>query len=348
MLISVSDELKLDGPFTAENLPTPPVDSWVRKLWLGEFVPAPVKPRLSQPTGDDITKAPKPDSNSNVKPPGDIQVNDPNPSLTVGDIPTVFANNTSVIHRKPLSVTYDVNFPFADSADPQFILVVHPAYKPPPPIRLRLKDDQYGAEIYSPLDYLPTDTITLYDVIFAVRRMRIMDTKKTLKSITIEIPTLDKSQLPGPDYKQAIEPLLDSEDWSSVGVSMCSNQRFVPTLYSGTATSVKQPMWDSRQVLGITLIPRASAKTSSSGAMQLLKDNKAAEASVRLSQPRVLPIMNKKSQVSIAGRSPQTKARSLIRMIERYETETNDDYQWSWCTVLKQATGDKDLAGNDV
>lgn len=307
-----------------------------------------MKPRLSQPTGDDITKVPNPDSSSNVKPPGDIQSNSPDPSLTVGDIPTAFANNTAVIPRKPLTVKFDVRFPFADSTDPQFILVVHPAYKPPPPIRIRRKDDQYGAEIYSPLDYLPTDTITLYDVIFAVRRRGILDTKKTLKSITIEIPTLDKSKLPGPDYNKAIEPLLDSEDWSSVGVSMCSNQRFVPTLYSGTATYVNQPMWDSRQVLGITLIPRASAKTSSSGAMPLMKDNKAAEASVRLSQPRVLPMMNKTSQVSIAGSTPKTKARSLVRMIERYGTDTSDEYQYSWCTVLKQATGDKDLAGNDV
>jgi hypothetical protein len=317
-----------------------------------------VRPRLSQPTGEDITKAPRPDPTPTTRPQAGIDVPKPNPSLTVGGIPTAYANNTTVIPRKPLKVKTDIRKPFVDSADSQFQLVVHPAYKPPPPIRTRRKDDDYRAEIYSPLDYLPTDTNSLYDVVFAVRRRKILDTKKTLKSITIEIPVLDKNNLPPSDtFRDAMEPLLDSTDWSAVGVSMCSNQRFVPTLYSGAASYVNNPLWDSRQVLGITLVPRASSKTtpgSGSGAIELLNDNKAAEASVRLSQPRVLPIMNKKNEVMVAQPSkppenkPIPKARSLIRMIERYGNATQDEYQVSWCTVLKQAGGDKDLANKDV
>jgi hypothetical protein len=312
-----------------------------------------VRPRLSQPTGDDITKGPKPDTNTpSTKPQDSINVPGANPALKLGDMPVAYANNTAVIPRRPLNVKVDVHRPFVDSADPQFILVVHPAYKPPPPLRSRRKDDDWRAEIYSPLDYLPTETITLYDLVFAVRRRKILDTKKTLKSITIEIPVLDKGKLPPSDtFLEPIEALLDSSDWSRVGVSMCSNQRFVPTLYSGSASYVGDPLWSSRPVLGIMLVPRSGAVN---GALPLLNDNKAAEASVRLSQPRVLPLINKTNQVSVAQKGkpptkPMTLARALVRMTERYAAGTgSDEYQVSWCTVLKQGGGDKDLAGNEV
>lgn len=312
-----------------------------------------MKPRLSKPTGNDITKAPKPDPKPTTVPQDNINVPRLNSSLTVGGIPASFANNTAVIPRVPLKVKVDLRRPFVDSADPQFRLVVHPAYKPPPPYRNRKKDDDYRAEVYSPLDYLPTDTISLYDIVFAVRRRGIMKTTKALKSITIEIPVLSKENLPPSDkFRDPFEPLLDSTDWSAVGVSMCSNQRFVPTLYSGSASSVNDPssLWDSRQVLGITLVPRSGLTT---GALELLDDNKATEASVRLSQPRVLPRINLTTQVQVAQvkppiNKPEFKSRSLIRMTERYGDDKHDEYQVSWCTVLKRAGGDKDLLNNDV
>jgi hypothetical protein len=345
--------MKIDGPFTSASLPSAPFDPWTRKLWLGEVVPAPVRPRLSQPTGEDITKGPKPDRDTPLTKPQDgINVPTANPVLKLGDIPAAYANNTAVIPRKPLNVKVDLRKPFADSADPQFILVVHPAYKPPPPVRSRRKDDDWRAEIYSPLDYLPTETVTLYDLVFAVRRRKVLDTKKTLKSITIEIPVLGKGKLPSSDtFREPVEALLDSTDWSRVGVSMCSNQRFVPTLYSGPASYAGDPLWSSRPVLGIVLVPRSGKKT---GGLQLLNNKKAAEASVRLSQPRVLPLINRKNQVSVARKGtpptePRNLARALVRMTERYEAGAgSDEYQVSWCTVLKQAGGDRDLAGKEV
>lgn len=259
-----------------------------------------------------------------------------------------WANGTTVIPRATLDtgkVRVDIRRPFAKSALAQFRLLVHPAYKPPPPYPLRSGDD-FGADTFSALDYLPSNTIHLYDIIFAIQRIDTAPTDKVLKSITIEIPVGDPKTKPT-GFNRVYEPLLDSSDYSNTGVYMCGNTRFIATLFSGSASSAGSPLhWDGKPILGITLVPRSGR--SASGGVPL---GKCAEVSVRVVEPRVLDVWNPDTSVKIMNISrPQPRGRSLVRMTERYAGVRGgaDEYYASWCLVLKRTGGDKDLLQNDV
>lgn len=353
-------ELRIDGP-TGSTGPTDPFPSWTRKLWCGKTIPTAVTPRKSKPNPDDVKKVRKPKPPPSIMPPSDIIPNAPttNPPR---EPPKTWMNNTTVIARAPLKVKVNVTQPFGDSPNHQFELLVHPAYRPHPPKPFRDPEGPSGRDVFSPIDYLPVGTKSLYDVIFAVRRKKNADTDKTLKSITIEIPVAPAKAVANVDptdkilVNQFSEPLLDSTDYSNVGIAMVSNPRFVPTLYSGAASTIGLPLWDGRPVLGITLVPKSGL---SSGVIALKQDGKTMEASVRLSEGRVLDIINQKAKVMVAhfdngqvSNVAEKRGMSMIRMVERYGNEKKDEYQVSWCVALKKAPQDGvvevDLSNNPV
>jgi hypothetical protein len=214
-----------------------------------------------------------------------------------------------------------------------FELLVHPDYRPPPPLPHPDPQGHLVNNVYSPLDYLPTGTDTLYDLIFAVRRRDNLDTKLNLQEITIEIPVSYNQDKP--DSNGYIrEPLLEAGDYSETGIRMCSNQRFVPTLFSGVASTIGSSRWDGKPVVGITLILRSGQQT---GTMPLLSDGKSAEASVRLSEARINAIVDNTTTALVAqGLDPKTgqtsnkqlpRGRCNIKMSEHYGDGRTD--QWS-------------------
>jgi hypothetical protein len=355
------DELRIDGP-NGDTHPSSEFPTWIRQLWLGETVPAPVRARKSRPTTGDIAKTPKPKTVPTTIPQGVIKIGVPDPAKHTQEPPKTWTNGTTIIPRAPLKVKVDISRPFLNSRDHQFRLLVHPAYRPPPPIPTHDEEAGFTKDVFSPLDYLPPRTNALYDVIFAVRRIKNSRTDKTLKSLTIEIPVADAKAAATADpkdpamFNRFTEPLLDSTDYSNVGIAMCSNSRFVPTLFSGTASTTGDPSWDGRPILGITLVPRSGLP---SGAMALLDDGKAMEASVRLSEARVLDIINPKGAALVAhfdGSQPtnptEVRGRSMIRMTERYGDDKRDEFQVSWCVALKKAPKEgeveRDLLRNPV
>jgi hypothetical protein len=228
-----------------------------------------------------------------------------------------------------------------------FELLVHPDYRPPPPRPHPDSDGHLDGGIFSPLDYIPTKTNSLYDLIFAVRRRDNLNRNRNLQYITIEIPVSDNGDKQDPRTGSIREPLLEAADYAGASVSMCSNQRFVPDLYSGSASSVGSALWDGKAVLGITLIPKSGLQT---GTMPLLPDGKAAEASVRLTEARIMPVVDTTTTAMIAkGTDPKTgrtvtqqlhRGLCLIRMTEHYGDDVADE--WSWCMALKVDSGDKD------
>jgi hypothetical protein len=206
-------------------------------------------------------------------------------------------------------------------------------------------------DIYSPLDYIPTQTDTLYDLVFAVRRRDNLDTTLQIQYITIEIPvSYDGDQ---PDSNGYIrEPLLEAGDYAGASISMCGNQRFVPTVFSDTASTIGSSRWDGKPVVGITLTPRSGQQT---GTLPLLSDGKAAEASVRLGEAPVKVVVDKSTTALVAQVDPKTgqaitaqlpRGRCIIRMTEHYGDNVRD--QWSWCVALKVDSGDKDPWGNTM
>ncbi|KAH8901389.1 hypothetical protein GQ53DRAFT_814848 [Thozetella sp. PMI_491] len=240
--------------------------------------------------------------------------------------------------------------PWAPIGTPQFELLVHPDYRPAPPRPIHDPNNNVANDVFSPFDYIPTQTTSLFDLVFSIRRRVNDNTDLQLQSITIEIPVSD-----GSDKKNADgyirEPLLEAGDYSGTGVHMCSNPRFVPAIFSGTATPIGSDKWDNKPVVGIRLVPRTGQAT---GTLPLVADLKSKDAGFRLSEPRIKPIVDHSTSAMIAALNSQGNptnvqkviGRCMIRMSEQYGPTHTDTV--SWCTVLKADTGDHDPWGNQI
>jgi hypothetical protein len=293
---------------------------------------------------------------SNTLPPGTIKVvqHDASntPSLSTRTIPNGLRPIPLPVFIPPTKTGTSAN-PYVNSLSPKFELLIHPDYRPPPPKPRAPTTVDYLNWHHSPLDYLPTKTNTLYDLVFAIRRRDNADTSLNLQSLTIEIPVSDNGDKPDPKTHFIREPLLEAGDYSCTGVRMCHNQRFVPALFSGVASSIGSTKWDSKAILGIRLVPRSGRET---GTLPLKSDKKAAEASVRVSEARLMGIVDSSTRVLIErGTDPATgKARldsvplgrCMVKLTEQYGDSKPD--QWSWCAAIKADTGDKDPWGHVI
>jgi hypothetical protein len=324
---------------------------WTRQIWRGPTDP-PAPTEGSSTTGGETAKtgtSTTPSTTIAVKPHDPAMAHDlPSKAMLNGGKAVPLSVPITEQHLAPTTLVD----PFVDSMKPQFELLVHPDYRPPPPRPFRLAKQPYATSTHSPLDYLPTKTRGFYDLIFAVRRRGKIDTnpRLNLQALVIEIPVSEASG--GKDSDGHIrEPLLDGGDYSGAGVSMCSNQRFVPTLFSGVASRIGSKKWDQRPILGIKLVPKSGLET---GTMALVADDKAMEASVRLGDANVVPIVDKKTTALVARLDPKTKkpfndkpnmGMCMIRLTEIYDNRVNE---WSWCAALKLDDGDKDPQGNVI
>ena len=280
-----------------------------------------------------------------------IQPHDP-AQIPSSSPPSTFLNVSKAVSLTNAIVPIITGDPFVDSIGCQFELLVHPDYRPPPPRPIPALTGIVD-NVYSPLDYLPTGTDYLYDLVFAVRRRNSLRTNLMLQSITIEIPVSDNGDKPD-QYGNIREPLLVNTDYAGKGIQMCHNARFVPTLFSGPASTIGSPRWDNKVILGIKLIPRSGQET---GTLALLNDTKAAEASVRLAEAPTIPIVDTNATAWIAqgvdhltGLLPVNKrlprGRCLIKMTETYGN--NAPARYSWCVGLKVNGGDTDPFGNKM
>ncbi|KAK5455895.1 hypothetical protein LTS15_005213 [Exophiala xenobiotica] len=318
--------------------------SWVRSIWC-DAPPPPSGTIQNNSTTKQIDTG-----KDNTKPTITIQPFDPMHAHPLP--PTSMLNSSKAIQMpNPLAdqrlLVTGVVDPFQDSLHPQFQLLVHPDYLPPPPLPQRFADVPYALQIHSQLDFLPTKTEGYYGLVFAIRRRQKMNTnpRLVLRSLVIEIPVSEPSsgKASGGPIR---EPLLSGGDYSGAGVAMVNNLRFVPTLFSGVASRVGSKQWDERAILGIQIVPRSGLLT---GTIALLKDDKAMEVSVRLGDADVVPIVDGGTTAMIKRMNPQTNkafnkqefvGRSMIRLTEVYEGRGQE---WSWCAALKRDQGDVDL-----
>lgn len=348
LLIHIPDQLEIKG--TAPSADVTSFGDWTRKVWLGDAGQRAFEARLATVTAHDITVVTDTDTGSAAlaKPKsGPSKSNSLHVAVPSKNIlpppPPLRLDVVRPAVRATVSSGLKSTTAFADSAFPLFELLVHPDYRSAPPRPAANPQGGAGAKQYSPSDYLPTDTLYLYDLIFAIRRRSLSDTKQNLQSITIEIPVADPAtdRLPSGLVR---EPLIEAGDYQGSGVRMCSNQRFVAAVFKGTTSSVGSPVWDAKPGLIITLIPRSAADT---GSLPLLADARAAQASVRLAEPRIAETVDTSSMVYIAGLDahgrptgvPTQMGKAMIRMIEHYE---NGVIQWSWCAAIKRKGDDKD------
>ena len=109
--------------------------------------------------------------------------------------------------------------------------------------------------------------------------------------LSVELPVSDGADLPGADGIVR-EPLIEPH-FRPQSVYMATNPRFVPTVYT---TSDSDPMFSSRTVLGIKLIPRSGRADAT---IELKKDGRTNDASVRIAAVPIAPIV-KPQQVQVA------------------------------------------------
>ena len=223
-------------------------------------------------------------------------------------------------------------------------MLIHPDYTPPPlsPVQPTSGDPSKG-QIFSPVDYIPTDTKFLFDLIFSIRRRNRADTKLNLRSLRIETPisrtpASSNNDIVSPLGDKPREPLLKAGETAHSGVRMAYNQRFVPSLFNGPASRIGDVRWDDLPVLGITLIPRSGKVT---GTIELGKDGKAVALAARLGECQLNPVVNEETVIAYLEEKPDgwvpkkvegaTKVR--VRLVEQYGDNVPDE--WSFCTVVK-------------
>lgn len=138
---------------------------------------------------------------------------------------------------------------------------------------------------------------------------------------------------------------------------MTSNHRFVPTLYTAADS-------DGKTVLGIKLIPRSGTPSAT---IALVNDGKTVDASVRLTECPIAPIVDKSKGVQVAQLDAQghktvaiRQARGICKIVLKEVYLLGDgkkkvittDGVTGWAGIplwtLKRAGGDTYLNGNAV
>lgn len=328
-----------------------PNTTWTRKIWVGSTTDSDdndtgssgVTTPDSQTSGSPNTvnvSAPAATTVPSLPPPTPLNKSSSIP-ISPSPVPAIPPPSGPVPNFRTIAV------PWPNTPASQFELLVHPDYRPPPP----RPDPANNTRVFSIADFLPTQTDFLYDLIFSIRRRNHnVDVTRTLRFIHIEIPVSlgsrdkDKKDLDPPNGRMAREPLLAAGEDSHGDVSMASNQRFVPSLFNGPASTFNDGRWDKHNVLLITLTPRSGKAdpTMNLGA----DDISNAPIAVRLGNvvlaPCVTPLkaLNVYRQGAKGVETTQVANRAVvpIRMTEIYSNDATP--QWSWCLAVKADVGD--------
>ncbi|KAG4435923.1 hypothetical protein IFR05_008580 [Cadophora sp. M221] len=333
--------------------------SFKRQLWTGLNRDAPTHEPKGRLSSENLPSEPL------IRPTGtdpkDVKLPPtPPPNTNLPKLPEQPRPNTSSIVTLPFTTT---STPGPGSiSEPQFTLLVHVDYRTPPPVPLITSNGQF---CYAPLDFLPTDTKYLYDIIFAIRRRRPQENPgHKLVDLRIEMPiSPDDKDLP--DNKNITrEPLIPMGGYTGPGARMVRNQRFVPTLYNSTDASGKP-------VLGIKLIPRSGRPDAT---IELRNDKKTSEASIRLAEVPIARIANPQlkniAQIDDKGNGLNKvilQPRGVVKIVLRETYLMADGSKVTWVTdgepkkarpgeksapvpllALKKAGGDKDFYNQDV
>ena len=228
-------------------------------------------------------------------------------------------------------------------------MLIHPDYCPPPLRPTPATQGDPTKQIFSPIDYIATETKFLFDLIFSLRRRNNGDTHRNLQALRIEIPISRSPSASDNDKLTQLgdkprEPLLKSGETAHSGVRMAYNARFVSSLYNGRASHIGDVRWDDLPILGITMIPRSAKDT---GTMYLGPDDRANALAARLSECQLNPVVNLETVMAYMDPNPNgwtpkkvdgaTKVR--VRLVEQYGDKMADE--WSFCTVVKVKGIDK-------
>ncbi|KAH0562327.1 hypothetical protein GP486_002981 [Trichoglossum hirsutum] len=348
------DQLVINGPKPSKD---GPFDPWKRQLWVG----AASDPKPHQPNATLSVSSPPTSSTEPVAAQPMVVAPPPAPATAIS-LPSLLAaprlNSSRVIPVSSATVaTASTSTGAIDG--PQFTLIIHPDYRPPPPMPFQTTS---GSIIYAPMDFLPTDTKFLYDIIIAIRRKRPNSNPKLrLAELSVELPISDG--IDAPDSRGNIrEPFIDKGGYNGPGVRMAGNLRFVPTLYTAD-----DPTHTGKTVLGIKLIPRSGEQDAT---IVLANDGRTTEASVRLAECPIAKIVDKTKGVQVAqanadgrGTGTSREARGVCKILlkEVYvmsdgsrrtiktdgEVRTGGDAGIPLWT-LKREGGDLDLFGHAV
>jgi hypothetical protein len=196
----------------------------------------------------------------------------------------------------------------------RFDLTVFADYKGPP--------HRFPQDKYSPTDYLATNNIYFYDLIFSIRKKSLATASQyQLLKIVIDIPVA--SNPPDTHTEALLTPTYDGP-----GVRMLSNQRFIPFLFND----------DPGKPLHVELVPRSTADDYAI----VLNDRKTRELGFRLAEANVGPVVVT-TLVDIDGeRERQPRGKVDITMTEWYATPAfpKGEAVASRYTVIKFATTD--------
>lgn len=174
----------------------------------------------------------------------------------------------------------------------RFDLSIFPDYRSPP--------TRYTQPKYAPTDYLATNNIYFYDMIFSVRKKPSATVSQyQLLKIVIDIPVATNP--PNTAKEALLTPTYDGQ-----GVRMLSNQRFVPFLFND----------DPGEPLHVELVPRSA----DDGYAIMLNDRKTRELGFRLAEANISPVVVK-TLVQIEGQQRrQERGLVEIKMTEWYST----------------------------
>ncbi|KAH8654009.1 hypothetical protein BGZ60DRAFT_435848 [Tricladium varicosporioides] len=345
----------------AYNPPTgsKPFDTWTRQLWTG-ISPDP-QPHDPQGKLDTANLPSQPLIPSTTPDPNKIMLPGTGTLSQVSTLTTPPRfNSSSIITLPPFNIT---SSPGPQTIPgPQFTLLIHVDYRPPPPTPMLANN---GQPIYAPMDYLPTDTEYLYDIIIAIRRKNPnLSPGYKLSELRIEMP-ISPDDKDGPDSHGIVrEPLFKMGGYKGPGVRMVRNQRFVPTLYNSVDPAGKP-------ILGVKLIPRSGRQDAT---IQLLNDGRTNELSVRLAEVELAPVMQRinvaVAQIGADGKGLNkvvNEGRGIVKLWLRESYVVDDKGTTSTVVTdgevrsvqrgrqptlalvcVKKGGGDKDLLGNNV
>jgi hypothetical protein len=120
----------------------------------------------------------------------------------------------------------------ASTVTSKFSLAVYPDYKGPP--------TRYDQSKYDPADYVPTNNLYFFDLIFSIRK-KVASSTSQYKLLHIDV------DIPMETDPQGKTEALVGANYDGPGLRMLSNQRFIPFLFN-----------NSDGKLHIELIPRSA------------------------------------------------------------------------------------------
>ncbi|KAL8916683.1 MAG: hypothetical protein Q9208_008383 [Pyrenodesmia sp. 3 TL-2023] len=146
-------------------------------------------------------------------------------------IPTTVPNKSTQISHHP-SPTISTLPSLSALSTPQYTLSIRPAYRSASPLPT-ISSTTPPHPVYSPSDYLPTQSPYLIDLIISLNRRADAPTETGMPLLALTViistnTTLASSSDPNADEEHAVEPLLQA--YRGPGATMLHNHRLLPLL----------------------------------------------------------------------------------------------------------------------